>query len=137
LGAWASAVQILSPIKGQRVSPALEPGFFLGVDRIQNDKTGTMAPDDIFELTIAEASKCVAEGGIRPKVAALATADAEILGSAFRGETEPGDHAEFALLQKKGIAATRFAGATIYTTLEPCTVRGPGKTPCAKRFAGF
>jgi pyrimidine deaminase RibD-like protein len=94
-----------------------------------------MSPEELFELTLAKASECVAEGGIRPKVAAAAVQGEELLAVAFRGETGSGDHAEFVLLQKKNLDAPRFVGATIYTTLEPCTVRGPGKTACARRLA--
>lgn len=94
-----------------------------------------MTPEDFFELTLAKAADCVPEGGIRPKVAAAAVHGDELIAVAFRGETGEGDHAEFVLLQKKSIDVTRFVGATIYTTLEPCTVRGLGKTACARRLA--
>jgi pyrimidine deaminase RibD-like protein len=78
-----------------------------------------------------EASKNVAS----PRVAAVAVApDGSLLLDAFRGELDPGDHAEFVLIskaQKKGIS---LAGATIYTTLEPCTERNEPKVPCARRL---
>ncbi len=51
---------------------------------------------------------------------------------AHRGKWGTGDHGEFSLLEKSG---TRIpAGSTLYVTLEPCSKRGHGKTPCADRI---
>jgi pyrimidine deaminase RibD-like protein len=70
----------------------------------------------------------------KPRVAALLAKDGKELGNAFRGETAPGDHAEYVLLESK-LGYEEVAGGTLYTTLEPCTVRGPGKIPCAERIS--
>jgi len=67
-----------------------------------------------------------------PKVGAVVVRDSALLYGSFRGETGEGHHAEFcALTQLEGISLT---GATVYTTLEPCTRRNPPKTPCAVRL---
>jgi pyrimidine deaminase RibD-like protein len=69
----------------------------------------------------------------KPRVAALLVKDGMELGMAFRGETGPGDHAEYGLLERK-LAYDNVVGGTLYTTLEPCTARGLGKVPCADRI---
>lgn len=51
----------------------------------------------------------------------------------YRGELYPADHAEFTVIQKK-LGGGGLRGATVFTTLEPCTQRGPDKTPCADRL---
>lgn len=51
----------------------------------------------------------------------------------YRGEKNPSDHAEFTVLEKK-LKGVSVRGASVFTTLEPCTHRGPSKIPCADRL---
>ena len=77
------------------------------------------------------AAKCKAEDDrIHPKVAAVVIKDEEIVCSAFRGELGAGQHAEYTALIKK-CEGMDLDGATLITTLEPCTNRGHDKKPCA------
>ena len=67
-----------------------------------------------------------------PKVGVVVVKEGEILAKAHRGEISDGDHAEYTALERK-LAQTDLTGATVYTTLEPCTTRTHPKTPCAGR----
>jgi pyrimidine deaminase RibD-like protein len=66
-------------------------------------------------------------------VGAVASRGEELLQAAHRGELKPGEHAEFTLLERK-LKGDTLAGATVFTTLEPCIKRGRGKVSCAERL---
>ncbi|MCU1341286.1 MAG: ribD 1 [Candidatus Acidoferrum typicum] len=85
-------------------------------------------------LAIDEARQSVSEqdGKPHPLVGAVVVKNGKVLSSAHRGEV-PGNHAEFTALDKK-LAEEAVCGATIYTTLEPCTTRNHPKIPCVKRI---
>jgi pyrimidine deaminase RibD-like protein len=86
------------------------------------------------ELALMESRKTRNEPGrISPLVGAVAVRSGRVLASAHRGEFAFGDHAEFGLLEKK-LKNKKLAGATIYTTLEPCTKRNAPKIECVARL---
>ena len=89
-----------------------------------------------MEKAIAQARKSKAEAGrISPMVGAVVIdRKGEFLTEAHRGEDEKGEeHAEFRALETKLKTAT-LAGATVFTTLEPCFERSGDKIPCARRL---
>ena len=66
-----------------------------------------------------------------PKVGAVLIKDGKIIETAYRGELEGGDHAEYTLLQKKS-KLTNYEDTILITTLEPCTSRSHKKIPCVE-----
>jgi pyrimidine deaminase RibD-like protein len=92
-------------------------------------------PERQFMIRAIELSRNCKDESDRPspKVGAVLVKQGKIIGEAYRGELRPGDHAEYTLLQKK-LETEIVAGSTLYVTLEPCTKRGPNKTPCAERI---
>jgi pyrimidine deaminase RibD-like protein len=86
------------------------------------------------ELAIAEARKSIAEndGKPHPYVGVVIVKDGKLLATGYRGESGGGDHGEYCALKKLNEADVQ--GATVYTTLEPCSTRNPPKKPCTERL---
>lgn len=84
------------------------------------------------------AGMCVTEPGRSepsPLVGAVAIDDSgTFLVEAHRGARNPGDHAEYCVVEALRERPGALAGATVFTTLEPCTRRKPPKIPCAQRL---
>jgi pyrimidine deaminase RibD-like protein len=98
-------------------------------------EVGITSPDYQFaRLAIDEARKSVSEsdGRPHPKVGAVVVKNGRVLSTAHRGELAA-NHAEYIALEKK-LSDEAVAGATVYTTLEPCTTRNHPKIPCAERL---
>ena len=58
----------------------------------------------------------------------------EMLSTGYTGELKESDgkfrHAEDVAIEKAGLKGQDLKGAVLYSTLEPCSVRSSGKTPC-------
>jgi pyrimidine deaminase RibD-like protein len=82
---------------------------------------------------IEEARKSAPEDDrVHPKVGVVVVKDGQVLAAAHRGEI-PQCHAEYIALERK-LVDVPLSGATVYTTLEPCTARNHPKVPCAIRL---
>ncbi len=104
---------------------SVAPGV-AGSDRNDDDRRFAM-------MAIEEAKKSIPEDDRpHPKVGAVVVKDGTVLAKAHRGES-PKSHAEYIALEQR-LAEDLIAGATVYTTLEPCTTRKHPKIPCAQRL---
>jgi pyrimidine deaminase RibD-like protein len=87
---------------------------------------------EFMRLAIEETKKLKQEKEPPLYVGAVVAKDKKLLAKAHRGEIPQGDHAEYTLLERK-LRDVDITGATLYTTLEPCTTRKHPKAPCAVR----
>jgi len=95
-----------------------------------------MTSEDVLYMreAVAQARRCVPEDERpHPFVGVVVVTAAGEVATAFRGELAPAQHAEFVALEGK-LRERNLAGATVFTTLEPCTTRSHPKVPCAERL---
>lgn len=64
--------------------------------------------------------------------AILVGADGAPFGTGYSREDDPHDHAEEAALAKAGARDARFSGATLYSSLEPCSMRAARPRSCTE-----
>lgn len=57
-------------------------------------------------------------------------ADGAVISTGYSREWGDGWHAEEVAIEKARRAGSALAGATLYSSLEPCSTRLSGKTPC-------
>src|SRR5207247_7361223 len=89
---------------------------------------------EYMQLAVDEARKTKFENTTpHPYVGVVIVKNGKVIVAAYRGEMGAGDHAEFIALEKK-LKDESVAGATLYTTLEPCATRNHPKIPCAERL---
>lgn len=133
---WARRVALLgAPPVGHStetdwsIPPSLDNfGLFMG-----DSETETTTDRRFALMAIEEARKSAPEDERpHPKVGAVVVKNGSVLSAAHRGETAH-CHAEYIALEKK-LPDDAVAGATVYTTLEPCTTRNHPKIPCAERL---
>lgn len=98
----------------------------------------TVLDREFCKIAVALARKSVAEndGEPHPYVGAVVLRDGHVIATGYRGETGEGRHAEYCALRKinDDVDNVDLRGCTVYTTLEPCSIRKPGKTPCTNRL---
>jgi pyrimidine deaminase RibD-like protein len=71
--------------------------------------------------------------GSRPCVGVVVVRDGVVLAKSWRDKTGEGDHAELGPLDKQ-LHDETMVGATVYTTLEPCTTENYPEIPSAHRL---
>lgn len=87
-----------------------------------------------MQRAIDLAALCPPAPGAYSVGAVIVGEDGTELAAGYSRETNPHEHAEEAALAKLPAADERLAGATIYSTLEPCSQRRSSPTPCAQRI---
>ena len=76
------------------------------------------------------------DGEPHPYVGAVVVKDGVVITTGYRGETGEGRHGEYCALRKLNddVDNVDLRDCTVYTTLEPCSIRKSGKTPCTTRL---
>jgi pyrimidine deaminase RibD-like protein len=87
---------------------------------------------EFCRLAVDEARKSILEDDGKPMVGAVVAKDGNLLAAAHRGEI-PKNHAEYIALELK-LPDAVLVGASVYTTLEPCSKRNLPKIPCGERL---
>ena len=87
-----------------------------------------------IQRAIDLAALCPPAAGAYSVGAVIIGDDGTELAAGYSREADPHEHAEEAALAKLPAGDPRLAGATIYSTLEPCSQRHSPRTPCAQRI---
>ncbi|WP_237552660.1 deaminase [Streptomyces sp. SID5789] len=87
-----------------------------------------------MQRAIDLAALCPQAAGAYSVGAVIVGADGTELASGYSRATDPRKHAEEVALAQLPPDDPRLAGATIYSTLEPCSQRSASRTPCARRI---
>ncbi|MEU4506751.1 deaminase [Streptomyces sp. NPDC024089] len=87
-----------------------------------------------MQRAIGLAALCPTAAGAYSVGAVIVGEDGTELATGYSREADPREHAEEAALAKLPMGDPRLAGATIYSTLEPCSQRSADRTPCAQRI---
>lgn len=91
-------------------------------------------PDDErwMGVAVSLAWQCPPSDSAYSVGAVIIAADGTPLSGGYSREKDPRDHAEEAALAKLGTGDPRLAGATIYSTLEPCSTRKSRPRSCTE-----
>jgi diaminohydroxyphosphoribosylaminopyrimidine deaminase/5-amino-6-(5-phosphoribosylamino)uracil reductase len=94
----------------------------------------TPSQDDVYWLrhAIQLSKKCPPSTTAYNVGAVIVGADGSEIAFGYSRETDPHVHAEESALSKVSPDDPRLAGATIYSSLEPCSERRSRHVPCAK-----
>jgi pyrimidine deaminase RibD-like protein len=116
------------------------PDFLIDVFLTPEGERQLLSDQDrkFCEKAVELAKKSIHEedGEPHPFVGAVIVKDGKEISTGFRGELKPGDHAEYCALRKMNddVDNVDLTGCTVFTTLEPCSIRKKGKTPCTDRL---
>ncbi|MEV4130456.1 deaminase [Nocardia sp. NPDC049707] len=95
---------------------------------------GTHSCKDVERAFAARAIEEARKSPGNARVGAVIASGDSTLATGYKGEVE-GLHAEQVALQKARVADTNLAGASLYTTLEPCANSRTSRVPCAELIA--
>ncbi|MFI5635174.1 deaminase [Streptomyces sp. NPDC051664] len=87
-----------------------------------------------IQRAIDLAALCPPAAGAYSVGAVIVGEDGAELATGYSRATGPHEHAEEVALSQLPQDDPRLAGATIYSTLEPCSQRHSPRTPCAQRI---
>lgn len=87
-----------------------------------------------MQRAIELAALCPPAVGAYSVGAVIVGANGNELAAGYSREVDSHEHAEEAALRKLLTDDPRLAGATIYSTLEPCSQRHSPRAPCAQRI---
>jgi len=114
-----------------------------GRDAVASGSPGSIAgPGTGAEATVADQAwlaqaielsrRCPPSPSAFSVGAVVVAADGTVMATGYSRETGPYAHAEEAALAKIDPADSRLAGATLYSSLEPCRARASRPIPCAE-----